>query len=86
MIKGSTTIEFWGEKSQANNPQTAGPQGYHSYNYLQNLEMTFGTQSIWRILKPTFSKLQNDGIQWTKHTGDLERGGEDTVGVITSAK
>ena len=83
-LKGATTIEFWGEKSQQNNPQTAGAQKFNTNNYLQNLEQIFGTQSILAILTPTFAKMKHDGVQWTRNTGDLESGSrEETVGVIT---
>lgn len=82
-FKGSTTIEFWGEQDQTRNPQAAGPSGYHSANYLSNLEQIFEATTIWGIMKPTFKKLKCDGVQWTKNTGDLEKGTEESMQVIT---
>ena len=83
-FKGRTTIEFWSEKDQQNNPQTAGGHKFNTNNYLQNLEQIFGTQSFLSILKPTFAKMKHDGVQWTKSTDDLENGSrEETIGVIS---
>lgn len=84
-IKGLTTIEYWGGKNPARNPQADGSRKFNSEGYLDNLEQIFGSKKILRILKPTFKKMHSDGVKWSTNTDDLESGfDESSLSVMTN--
>jgi hypothetical protein len=37
---------------------------FRQKNRLANLEVTFGTRSLWRIFMPSWRKLPTDGVDW----------------------
>ena len=83
-FKGYTTIEFWGGKNEASNTKLPGKHSFRSENCWDNLEQIFGSSSFLKILKPTFQRMHNDGVQWSKNTGDIEKGNEDdSLRIIT---
>jgi palmitoyltransferase len=60
-FKGHTTIELCGLiTSETDRSRYNFSRG----SYLSNLEVTFGTRSLWGILAPRCEKLPFDGMHW----------------------
>jgi len=66
---GQTTIEFWMKKSpmHAENPRK---YDFSFPEKRKNLEIIFGTRSVWKMLLPSLRKLNNDGINWPSDKDD----------------
>ena len=82
---GYTTIEYWGGKNDARNPQASERKNFQSPNHLDNLYQIFGQRSFCKIMAPTFKKMHHDGVKWSVNTADLEKGCEsETLNMNTS--
>jgi len=78
-VSGQTTIEFWMKKARRFNEKRGVAEDNHearndySYSFhsrLDNLEVVFGTKSVWRMFMPSWRPLPCDGCHWANNAGN----------------